>query len=276
MNLASDPLVGTRPTRASRSWRAISRSPSRPPQSQDRRLCRQKRQSRRRSHKKLADTPPDLVILDWMLPGVSGPEICIRLRAEEATRMLPIIMLSARGEESLRLRGFSAGADDFVVKPFPMRELMARVRALLRRSRFALADHLLTRGDLQLDRDTRRVRRVARMSVVSRKEFGCLNVCLSGLGAFFRASTCWSAFGGHPSTSPTEQLMSTYGAFAKSCQLVTNVIRFLPCPEPAIPSMKLMANLQYRQVRNRRGRPDMTIGNGAQLRVAWVGTPPAS
>jgi two-component system phosphate regulon response regulator PhoB len=59
--------------------------------------------------RKLTDAPPDLVILDWMLPGISGPEICIRLRAEEATRMLPIIMLSARGEEFLRLRGFSAG-----------------------------------------------------------------------------------------------------------------------------------------------------------------------
>ena len=77
----------------------------------------------------LADAPPDLVILDWMLAGISGPEICIRLRAEEATRTVPIIMLSARGDESLRLRSFSAGADDFVVKPFSMRELIARVQA---------------------------------------------------------------------------------------------------------------------------------------------------
>jgi two-component system, OmpR family, phosphate regulon response regulator PhoB len=85
---------------------------------------------------------------------MSGPEICTRLRAEDATRMLPVIMLSARGEEFLRLRGFSAGADDFVVKPFSMRELIARVRALLRRSRFAIADHLFTGGDLQLDHQT--------------------------------------------------------------------------------------------------------------------------
>ena len=101
--------------------------------------------------RKLADAPPDLVILGWMSSGMSGPEICIRLRAEEATRTVPIIMLSARGDESLRLRSFSAGADDFVVKPFSMRELIARVQALLRRSRFALANHILIRGDLQLD-----------------------------------------------------------------------------------------------------------------------------
>src|ERR1700761_118708 len=84
---------------------------------------------------KLAESPPDLVILDWMLPGVSGLEICRRLRAREATRTLPVIMLTARGEEAERVRGLSIGADDYVVKPFSVPELMARVRALLRRSR---------------------------------------------------------------------------------------------------------------------------------------------
>ena len=159
--------------------------------------------------RKLADAPPDLVILDWMLPGMSGPEICIRLRAEDATRMLPIIMLSAKGEEFLRLRGFSAGADDFVVKPFSMRELIARVRALLRRSRFAIADHPLTRGDLQFDHQTRRVRRGLRDVHLRPTDSGCSNVCSSGLGASFLGNTFWSAFGGHPPTSPIERLMST-------------------------------------------------------------------
>jgi two-component system phosphate regulon response regulator PhoB len=135
--------------------------------------------------RKLADVPPDLVILDWMLPGISGPEICIRLRAEEATRMLPIIMLSARAEESLRLRGFSAGADDFVVKPFSMRELIARVRALLRRSRFAISDHLLTRGDLQFDHQTRRVRRGLRDVRLRPTEFRLLECLLECPGAIF-------------------------------------------------------------------------------------------
>jgi two-component system phosphate regulon response regulator PhoB len=134
--------------------------------------------------RKLADAPPDLVILDWMLPGMSGPEICGRLRAEDATRMLPIIMLSARGEEFLRLRGFS-GADDFVVKPFSMRELIARVRALLRRSRFANEGHLLSRGDLQLGHQTRRVRRGLRDVHLRPTEFRLLECLLERPGCVF-------------------------------------------------------------------------------------------
>jgi phosphate regulon transcriptional regulator PhoB len=82
---------------------------------------------------RLVETPPDLVILDWMLPGVSGLEICRRLRAREATRTLPVIMLTARGEEVERVRGLSVGADDYVVKPFSPAELVARVDAVLRR-----------------------------------------------------------------------------------------------------------------------------------------------
>jgi two-component system phosphate regulon response regulator PhoB len=159
--------------------------------------------------RKLAAAPPDLVILDWMLPGVSGLEICVRMRAESATRMLPIIMLSARGEEFLRLRGFSAGADDFVVKPFSMRELTARVRALLRRSRFAIDGHLLSRGDLQLDHQTRRVRRGLRDVHLRPKEFRLLECLLERPGWVFSRQHFWSALGGHPSTSPIERSMST-------------------------------------------------------------------
>jgi DNA-binding response OmpR family regulator len=81
---------------------------------------------------RLAENAPDLVILDWMLPGVSGLEICRRLRARENTRTLPVIMVTARGEECERVRGLSVGADDYVVKPFSVPELMARVRALVR------------------------------------------------------------------------------------------------------------------------------------------------
>jgi DNA-binding response OmpR family regulator len=84
---------------------------------------------------RLAENAPDLVILDWMLPGVSGLEICRRLRARESTRTLPVIMVTARGEEAERVRGLSVGADDYVVKPFSVPEFMARARALLRRRR---------------------------------------------------------------------------------------------------------------------------------------------
>jgi two-component system, OmpR family, phosphate regulon response regulator PhoB len=108
---------------------------------------------------RLSESLPDLVILDWMLPGVSGIEICRRLRAREATRTLPIIMVTARCEESERVRGLAVGADDYVVKPFSVIELMARVHALLRRSRPERVAERLTAGDLDLDRLTRRARR---------------------------------------------------------------------------------------------------------------------
>jgi two-component system, OmpR family, phosphate regulon response regulator PhoB len=108
---------------------------------------------------RLAENAPDLVILDWMLPGVSGLEICRRLRARETTRTLPVIMVTGRSEEAERLRGFSVGADDYVVKPFSVPVLMARIRALLRRSRPERIADRLNAGDLDLDRETRQVRR---------------------------------------------------------------------------------------------------------------------
>src|SRR6201993_5397580 len=95
---------------------------------------------------RLAENPPDLLILDWMLPGVSGLEICRRLRARETNRTLPVIMLTARGEEGERVRGLSVGADDYVVKPFSVPELMARVHALLRRARPDRATGVLSAG----------------------------------------------------------------------------------------------------------------------------------
>ncbi|KQY75244.1 response regulator [Brevundimonas sp. Root1423] len=85
---------------------------------------------------------PDLVLLDWMLPKLSGIEVCRRIRGRAETRNLPIIMLTARGEESDRIRGLDTGADDYLTKPFSMSELIARIRAVLRRIRPGLADHL--------------------------------------------------------------------------------------------------------------------------------------
>jgi two-component system, OmpR family, phosphate regulon response regulator PhoB len=94
-----------------------------------------------------------------MLPGVSGLEICRRLRARDVTRTLPIIMLTARGEEAERVRGLAVGADDYVVKPFSVPELMARVKALLRRAKPERVATQLVAGDLALDRETRRAGR---------------------------------------------------------------------------------------------------------------------
>ena len=139
---------------------------------------------------RLAESPPDLVILDWMLPGVTGIEICARLRARNETRSLPVIMLTARGEEAERVQGFSAGADDYVVKPFSVAELMARVRGFLRRSRPEPATELLVMGDIVLDRANRRVRRGSREVHLSPIEFRLLELFLERPGRVFsRAGT---------------------------------------------------------------------------------------
>jgi two-component system, OmpR family, phosphate regulon response regulator PhoB len=134
---------------------------------------------------RLTEDPADLVILDWMLPGVSGLEICRRLRAREATKTLPVIMLTARGEEGERVRGLSIGADDYVVKPFSVPELLARVRALLRRSRPERVATLLSAGDLVLDRETRRVRRASRDVHLGPTEFRLLEYLMEKPGRVF-------------------------------------------------------------------------------------------
>ncbi len=102
---------------------------------------------------------PDLVILDWMLPKLSGIEVCRRLRANRKTRNTPIIILTARAEETDRIRGLDTGADDYLVKPISMTELAARVRAVLRRVRPGLAEDMVVHGDITLDRVAHRVRR---------------------------------------------------------------------------------------------------------------------
>jgi len=133
----------------------------------------------------LVENPPDLVILDWMLPSVSGVELCRRLRAREATRTLPVIMLTARGEESERVRGLSVGADDYVVKPFSVPELMARVKALLRRARPERVASRLACGEIELDRETRRVRRAGRELHLGPTEFRLLERLMEKPGRVF-------------------------------------------------------------------------------------------
>src|SRR5574337_1597548 len=105
----------------------------------------------------LADQVPDLILLDWMLPGTSGLEMARRLRKEELIREIPIIMLTARGEEMDRVNGLEAGVDDYVVKPFSTRELVARIKAVLRRSQGEDSAGVIEQGGLRLDGPAQRV-----------------------------------------------------------------------------------------------------------------------
>lgn len=110
----------------------------------------------------VGEEKPDLILLDWMLPGVSGIELCRRLRAAAGTRAIPILMLTARAEEADRVRGLATGADDYVVKPFSVPELMARVKALIRRSHPERIADAIDVGDIRLDRTAHRVTRGGR------------------------------------------------------------------------------------------------------------------
>jgi two-component system phosphate regulon response regulator PhoB len=136
-------------------------------------------------HLMVAEEPPDLIILDWMLPGLSGIEICRRLRARTATRRIPILMLTARGEESERVRGLATGADDYVVKPFSVPELMARVRSILRRASPQAVSEFLVQGNLTLDRRTRRVARSNRDISLSPTEFRLLEHLIQSPGRVY-------------------------------------------------------------------------------------------
>ena len=121
-----------------------------------------------------AEEAPDLVILDWMIEGVSGIEVCRRLRCDKATAHVPIVMLTARGAEDDRIRGLETGADDYMTKPFSPRELIARVAAVLRRIRPALAGEVLTVGDLSLDPTAHKVVRRGRTLALGPTEFRLL------------------------------------------------------------------------------------------------------
>jgi two-component system phosphate regulon response regulator PhoB len=128
---------------------------------------------------------PDLIVLDWMLPKVSGIEVCRRLRQRNETRNLPIIMLTARGEETDRVRGLDTGADDYVVKPFSMTELTARIRAVLRRLRPGLAEDRVRRGDILIDRVAHRVKRAGAEIHLGPTEFRLLDYLMQHPGRVF-------------------------------------------------------------------------------------------
>ena len=134
---------------------------------------------------RLRETTPDLLMLDWMLPGLSGIELCRRLRARAETERMPIIMLTARGDEGERVRGLQTGADDYIVKPFSVPELIARVHSLLRRAKPEFVASRLSMGDLELDRETHRVRRGGRELHLGPTEFRLLEFLMKSPGRVF-------------------------------------------------------------------------------------------
>ena len=125
----------------------------------------------------ISERKPDLILLDWMLPLVSGLEVCRQIRRKPETRDIPIIMLTARGEEEDRIRGLDNGADDYITKPFSPSELLARVRAILRRTRPALSTEILRYDDLTMDIASHRVARGSRQIHLGPTEFRLLRCC---------------------------------------------------------------------------------------------------
>ena len=130
------------------------------------------------------EEPPDLILLDWMLPSLSGIEVCRRIRRNESARDVPIIMLTARGEDSDRVRGLDSGADDYITKPFSPRELMARVRAVLRRSQPSDNERLVY-GDIEMDLARHRVQRGGRDLHLGPTEYRLLRHFLESPGRVF-------------------------------------------------------------------------------------------
>lgn len=137
---------------------------------------------------RLQENVPDLLVLDWMVPAVSGIELCRRLRMRPETERLPIIMLTARGEESDRVRGLSTGADDYLVKPFSTPEFMARIKALLRRAKPEVLSSVLKVGDIVLDRELHRVYRKKSEIRLGPTEFRLLEFMMRHPGRVFSRS----------------------------------------------------------------------------------------
>ena len=136
-------------------------------------------------HIAINEEMPDLVLLDWMLPGLSGIEVCKLLRARDETRSLPVVMLTARGEEAERVRGLATGADDYIVKPFSIPEVMARIRSILRRARPETVAEKFSFGDITLDRAKKRVTRGVREILLSPTEFRLLEYLMQSPGRVY-------------------------------------------------------------------------------------------
>ncbi|NRA87409.1 MAG: phosphate regulon transcriptional regulator PhoB [Rhizobiales bacterium] len=140
---------------------------------------------------------PDLILLDWMLPGVSGIDICKSLRMKDSTRNIPIIMATARGADEEKLRGFEMGADDYMVKPFAMKELLARVKALLKRTVRSQMSDVLTIGDITLDMGKQRVIRNEVEINLGPTEFKLLQYLMQRAGRVFSREQLLDNVWGH-------------------------------------------------------------------------------
>jgi two-component system phosphate regulon response regulator PhoB len=145
------------------------------------------------------EATPDIALLDWMIEGISGLEVCRRLRRAPETANVPIIMLTARGEEEDRVRGLETGADDYVTKPFSPRELVARVHAVLRRVRPALAGETLSYADLEMDTVGHKVRRGGEVVPLGPTEFRLLKHFLEHPGHVFSRERLLDSVWGHDS-----------------------------------------------------------------------------
>lgn len=145
----------------------------------------------------VAERTPDLILLDWMIPKLSGIEVCRRLRRREATANVPIIMLSARGEEDDRVTGLDIGADDYLVKPFSIPELFARIRALLRRTESNVLSDGITVGDLVIDTKAHQVFRAKQEIHLGPTEFRLLEHFMRRPGQVFSREQLLDAVWGH-------------------------------------------------------------------------------
>jgi two-component system phosphate regulon response regulator PhoB len=148
---------------------------------------------------RIAERRPDAVLLDWMLPLVSGLEVCRQLRRAPSTRALPVIMLTARGEEGDRIRGLDSGADDYVVKPFSPSELVARLRAVIRRAQPNPPDNVLRYADIAMDLTAHRVSRGSRLVHLGPTEFRLLRHFLQQPGRVFTREQLLDGVWGHDS-----------------------------------------------------------------------------
>jgi two-component system phosphate regulon response regulator PhoB len=145
----------------------------------------------------VAEDTPDLIVLDWMLPGLSGLELCRRWRSGRASRNIPILILTARSEETDRIRGLTTGADDYVVKPFSVPELMARIKAILRRASPERIADVLNVFDIILDRDAHRVTRNGRPLKLGPTEYRLLEFLMESPGRVFSRAQLLDGVWGH-------------------------------------------------------------------------------